>query len=117
MTTTIKDGGFEGQYLLMKYKEISNLLSEKYPELLDDANEHLQGLLLEIWRGKKPILTPGGIQQLQCLTEEELDIAPTAVLNKPTATPTIIKGEPKQKEAAKASALDEPHETDRLRRF
>lgn len=108
MTTTIKDGGFEGQYLLMKYKEISNLLSEKYPELLDDANEHLQGLMLEIWRGKIA---------LETLIEEKLDIAPTAVLNKPTATPTIIKGEPKQKEAAKASALDEPHETDRLRRF
>lgn len=51
MTSTDKTE-FDGQYLLMKFKEVANLLSEKYPELLDDANEHLQELLLEIWRGQ-----------------------------------------------------------------
>ena len=47
-----------------------------------------------------------------------LDIAPSATTNRPTATPTIIKGEPIKKNPIVAkSRLKELHETDKVRTF
>ena len=47
-----------------------------------------------------------------------LDIAPSAQINRPTATPTIIKGEPiKKHRTVVKSRLKELHETDKVRTF